>query len=240
MSARFEELDWRETAWGEISLRRRWDARFEQDVYEVKLDDDFLMSSLFTVGEVQLARLALGRLVGTNGLRVAVGGLGLGYTARAVLEYPEVESLVVVEALDAVIDWHRRELVPAATALISDGRCRFVPGDFFALVDSPAGLDPDANQPFHAIVVDIDHAPRHVLRPDHATFYEPAGLRRLTEWLCPGGVFALWSNDPPDDDFTATLGTVFAHATAEVVRFHNPLQEREASNTVYVATTAPE
>ena len=76
MSARFEELDWRPTPMGAISLRRRRDPLSGKDVYEVKLDDDFLMSSLFTVAEVEVARIALADLPGA-GLDVAVGGLGL-------------------------------------------------------------------------------------------------------------------------------------------------------------------
>ena len=69
-------------------------------------------------------------------------------------------------------------------------------------------------------------------------FDEPAGLRGLTKYLYPGGVFALWSNDPPDDDFSATLAEVFATSHAHVVSFHNPLQNREATNTVDVALSA--
>ena len=48
------------------------------------------------------------------------------------------------------------------------------------------------------IVVDIDHSPRHFLCEQNAAFYEVDGLRRLAEQLHPGGVFALWSDDPPD------------------------------------------
>ena len=65
--------------------------------------------------------------------------------------------------------------------------------------------------------------------------YEPDGLRRLAAHLHPAGVFALWSNDPPDETFQAALGEVFATCEAHVVRFHNPLQNRDATNTVYVA-----
>jgi len=84
---------------GEISLRRRLDPGLNVDVYEVKLDDEFLMSSLFTVAEVELARLALATHPDTGSdLDVVVGGLGLGYTARTVLEDPRVGSLTVVEA----------------------------------------------------------------------------------------------------------------------------------------------
>jgi hypothetical protein len=83
--------------------------------------------------------------------------------------------------------------------------------------------------------VDIDHSPRHLLHPRHAGFYEPAGIRRLAEQLRPGGVFTLWSNDPPDEAYQAALADGFATVRADVVSFANPLQDRESTNTVYVA-----
>jgi spermidine synthase len=222
---------------GDISLRRRRDPASGEDVYEVKLDDDFLMSSLFTVAEVEVARLALAELSGT-GLDVAVGGLGLGYTAVEVLENAGVRALVVVDALAEVIEWHESALIPAGRALVADERCRLVHGDFFAMVAS-SSLDPDEpGRRFHAVVVDIDHSPRHLLHPEHAGFYEPAGVRRLAEQIHPGGVFTLWSNDPPDEDYVAVLKEVFAEVRADVVRFPNPLQDRDATNTVYVARVA--
>ena len=115
-----------------------------------------------------------------------------------------------------------------------------VHGDFFAMVRTGAGFDP-AEEPetrWHAIVVDIDHSPRHHLHPGHADLYQPAGLRRLAGRLHQGGVFALWSNDPPDEEFTAALAEVFAGVRADVVRFDNPLQQRDATATIYLATTA--
>src|SRR4051794_4364341 len=66
MSARFEELDWRPTAMGELVLRRRRTPSSDVDIYEVKLGDEFLMSSMFTVAEVEMARLALGEVPGTD------------------------------------------------------------------------------------------------------------------------------------------------------------------------------
>lgn len=66
MSARFEELGWRLTPMGEISLRRRFDPGVRSDVYEVKLGDEYLMSSLFTVAEEELARLGLARTPGSG------------------------------------------------------------------------------------------------------------------------------------------------------------------------------
>ncbi|CAB4936159.1 unannotated protein [freshwater metagenome] len=237
MSARFEEIDWSPTPIGDISLRRRFDPVTGSDVYEVKLGDDFLMSSLFTVAEVEVARLALAALEG-HGFDVVVGGLGLGYTAQTVLDDARVESLIVVDTLGQVIDWHERGLVPVSVSASSDPRCRLVHDDFFAMA-AAAGFDPaEPDRRFHAIVVDIDHSPKHLLDPGNAGFYEIAGLRRLAGRLHPGGVFSLWSNDPPDADFEASLAQAFATVTTEVVSFPNPFQDRESTNTVYVATTA--
>ena len=235
MGRRLEELDWRETPMGDISLRRRLEPMLQVDVYEVKLGDEFLMSSLFTVAEVALAELGLAALDGAD-LDVVVGGLGLGYTARAALDEPRVRSLAVVEALEAVIDWHRGGLLPLSESLTSDPRCRLVLGDYFALV--AAGFGAAVPERVHAVLLDIDHTPGHVLHPSHAGFYEPAGLRRVVDRLHPGGVFALWSDDPPDEGFLAVLRAVFAAAEAHLVPFPNPLTGGESSNTVYVATTA--
>ena len=236
VSARFEELAFRSTPRGEISLRRRREPSSGVDVYEIKLDDEFLMSSLFTVAEVELARLGLAAAEGDR-LDVVVGGLGLGCTARAALEDPRVASLHVVDALEDVIGWHEAGLLPLSAALTQDERCSFVHGDFFALVGEPSerALLPDR---WHVALVDIDHTPHHVLHPDHAAFYEPAGLRRLADRLHPGGVFALWSDDPPDEPFLDLLRQVFPVAAAHVVPFGNPYTGTPSANTVYVATVA--
>ncbi len=236
MTRRFEELAWGETDAGTISLRRRREPSLDVDVYEVKLDDEFLMSSLFTAAEVELARLGLAELPGTD-LDVVVGGLGLGYTARAVLEDPRVRSLLVVEAVEEVIAWHERGLLPEAADLTTDVRTRLVHGDFFSMAEGEAGFDPATpGRRFHAVLVDIDHTPRHHLAPSHAGFYTATGLRLLTRHLRPGGVFALWSDDPPDDDFAAVLADVFDRVEAHVVTFPNFHTGGESANTIYVAT----
>jgi spermidine synthase len=238
MSLYFEELDFRPTAMGVLSLRRRRQLSSGIDVYEIKLGDEFLMSSLFTVAEIALARLGLATLERTE-LDVVVGGLGLGYTAQAVLEDTRVRSLLVVDALAEVIEWHERGLLPLGTKLTADSRCRLVHGDFFAMSRSIEGLDPQTlRRRFDAVLVDIDHSPTNLLHPRHAALYQPEGLRRLAGHLHPGGVFALWSNDPPDENFKAALASIFATSDAHVVSFDNPLQDRDASNTVYIGVKA--
>jgi spermidine synthase len=237
MTVDFEELAFRATPLGELSLRRRMHLALGVEVYEVKLGDEFLMSSLFTAGEIALAELALNQL-GSGPLDVVVGGLGLGYTAHAVLQRKEVRSLLVVDALPDVIDWHRRGLVPLGDSIAADPRCTLMCADFFACAAS-AGFDARTPaQRYHAILLDIDHSPQHVLHPSNESFYRREGLRLLAHHLHPGGLFGLWSNDPPDDAFGVELGAAFDRWDARVVTFHNPLQDRDATNTIYLARTA--
>jgi spermidine synthase len=236
MSRRFEELDRRQTAIGEITVRRRLEPALQIDVYEIKLDDEFLMSSLFSVSETALAELALGQLGGSD-LDVAVGGLGLGYTARAVLQDPRVRSLHVVEALAEVIEWHQRHLLPLARELTADPRCHFVSANFFASLFAGSGFGSEAPARFHSIVVDIDHSPRHTLHPSHDRFYTSEGLACVADLLHPGGVFALWSDASPDAEFVTAVCDVFESCDARVVAFPNFYTGRESASTIYLATS---
>jgi hypothetical protein len=135
----FEELDFQPTPIGDISLRRKRVALLgNQEVYEVKLGEAFLMTSMFHAVEDALSDLGLGSLE-PGEWDVVVGGLGLGYTALAALAYPSVRSLQVVEYLDAVLGWHRAGLVPLGPKLTADQRCCLRQGDFFRLaISAPA------------------------------------------------------------------------------------------------------
>ncbi len=236
MSALFQELAYSETAIGALSLRRRKDLSLGIDIYEIKLDDDFLMSSLFTEGEVALATLGLAAHAG-RALDVVVGGLGLGYTAAAALDHPALASLVVIDALPEVIDWHRRGLVPLGRRLAGDSRCTLAQGDFFALALARRLCPAAPSGQVDAILLDIDHSPANVLHPSHAALYTPAGLDSIAAQLRPGGVFALWSNDAPDAAFTAALHGAFRAVEARVVRFPSLAGDRQDGNTIYLATT---
>jgi len=239
MSFSFEELDFQQTPLGEISLRRRAEPRLEGEIlYEVKLGDEFLMSSLFTEAEIQLAHLGLAALDGDN-LDVVVGGLGLGYTAVAVLENPAVHSLRVIDVMQPVIDWHQKGLVPLGNQLTSDPRCNLVHADFFALAAASGNsFDPAVSaQAVHAVLLDIDHSPSHWLNTGNQTFYSEHGLQQLANKLYPGGIFGLWSNDPPEQKFMELLDSVFASSESHIVRFPNPYTRGESTNTVYLART---
>ena len=232
MIARFEELDWQQTRMGELTLRRRADPATGELIYEVKLKDEYLMSSLFTVAEEELARLGLAMAEGDD-LDVLVGGLGLGYTAATALADVRVRKLDVIDALPAVIGWHERELLPVSAQLVRDPRTTLVHDDFFAVMRRT----PESEEArYDVILLDVDHSPRHTLDPSHADLYTAAGLEALTRHLADRGVFALWSDDPPDADFMTTLASVLDNSTAHVVEFANRLTGGTSSNTVYVAT----
>ena len=171
MALRFEEIDWQQTDQGEISLRRRHDLVTDSDVYEVKLGEEFLMSSLFTAAEIELSHLALAEIDRPR-LRVMVGGLGLGYTAQAALADPRVAEVTVVELNEPVLEWHRRGLLPDVVELGSDPRCQLVQDDFFRL----AATEPERT--YDAILLDIDHSPHHALSPTHQAFYTALEPRR--------------------------------------------------------------
>lgn len=229
----FEELDYQQTPIGELSLRRKHVAMFGNlEVYEVKLGDAFLMTSMFHAVEEAVADLGLRELGGIE-CDVIVGGLGLGYTAMAALAHPNVRSMVIVEYLQPVIDWHQRSLVPLGATLTNDARCSFLQADFFECAMSPGGFQ-DGVQ-YHAVLLDIDHSPESFLDPRNAAFYSQAGLSALAAHLYPGGVFAMWSDDAPDENFLALLKSAFSTARAEVITFPNPFLDADSAGTVYVA-----
>lgn len=237
MSLMYEELDFRPTPIGDLMLRRR---RLIQlgglDIYEVKLGEYFLMSSLFHEAEVQLSKLGLGLLERDN-LDVVVGGLGLGYTAVAALENPRIKSLVVVEYLEGVIEWHRNGLVPLGKTLMDDPRCQLIHADFFASSRNiTKSFDPQNPENKHdVILLDIDHSPTNVLYQSNTRFYTETGLWELAQHLKPGGVFGLWADGFPEASFTNLLSTVFESSKSHTIEFDNPLTGGTSEGTVYLA-----
>ena len=144
---------------------------------------------------------------------------------------------MVIEVMEPVIDWHRRSLVPLGKELTSDPRCTLVHADFFELATSSNGSFDHTNPDklVHAVLLDIDHSPSHWLNEGNSTFYTEQSLHKLAGKLHPGGIFGLWSNDPPDAEFINLLDTVFQSSESHIVSFSNPYTGDESSNTVYLA-----
>jgi len=233
---RFEELAFESTPMGELTLRRRHVAAAGTDVYEVKLGEEYLMSSLFTVAEEELARLGLAAVAAPGPLDVVVGGLGLGYTAVTALADERVGALIVVDALPEVIHWHEQRLLPLSESPVGDARTRLLHAALFALMRGAPGADVPAA--LDVILLDVDHTPTFTLDASHADLYTVEGMRRLARHLRPGGVFALWSDDPPEASFLAVLREVFDVVEGHTVEFANPLTEGISRNGVYVARLA--
>ncbi len=231
MTKLFEELDYCPTDIGALSLRKRFEPKTAAYVFEIKLGEEFLMSSMFSASEEALADLGLAPLSGK--LDVVVGGLGLGYTARQVLINQQVQTLVVIDALKPVIEWHETGLLPLGKELTADPRCKFRHADFFQLAMSEKGFGGKK----HAILVDIDHEPDFLLDAANAEFYTLQGLSKMAHHLHPGGIFGLWSDGLPDEKFIAHLDEIFSKSWAEPVTFHNPLQNCDFTQTVYFAQT---
>lgn len=217
----FEILDWVDTPLGTLYLRRRELLhRPGKVVVEVTLADELLMSSLNTRSEEELARAALSWRGGTDqGLRVLVGGQGLGYTAWAALEDPRVATVEVVEHLPEVVAWARDGKIPLAPELAraeAAGRLAFRQGDVYALLLAPA------TETWDLILIDVDHTPTEHLGPTSAPFYTPSGLERVQAHLAPGGVLAVWSAGD-DEEFAATLAASFERSERVRVVWENEL-----------------
>ena len=134
----------------------------------------------------------------------------------------------VIDVQEAVIDWHRQGLTPLGRTLAEDARCRLTHADFFKGFEGEPGR-------WDAILLDIDHSPSRWLSPAHQAFYGVDSLRRMRESLVQDGVFALWSDDPPDTEFLARLRAVFREVDAPEVAFDNPLTGEPSRCTIYRA-----
>ena len=164
-----------------------------------------------------------------------VGGLGLGYTALTALQNLKVGQLRTIDVMQPVINWHQAGILPVGDVLHSDARSELIHGDFFALAtDDQAGFMND--QAVDAVLLDIDHSPSHWLNQQNSSFYSIDSLKSVARKIKPAGVFALWSNELPDDAFVARLDEVFESTEAHVVSFPNPYSGGESTNSVYVST----
>jgi spermidine synthase len=170
---------------GELVLRRR--AVDGADVVELVGNGVLLMDSGDASTERELAAAALGALAGT-GWHVAVGGLGLGFTAAAVLADERVRRVTVVEIEPALLGWVRDGLVPSATAVLDDERAEVVVGDVADVLPRLTGLD--------AVLLDVDNGPGFLVSPRNAGVYGATFLGAVTGRLRPGGVLAVWSSQP--------------------------------------------
>ncbi len=166
------------TSTGEWQLQRRGDH------FEIICNGVFLMASYNRASDRALATLALGRVAG-NGLRVLEGGLGVGFTAQAILEDRRVDRLEIVEIEPHIVAWHRAYFAGLSGSPLVDPRTLLVQADL-AHVPLDAGA-------YDAILLDTDNGPGWLIRDANARLYSADMARRFLDALRPCGVVAYWS-----------------------------------------------
>jgi len=224
-----EVLAYSDSPIGSICLRRReLLANPGTIVTEITVDHMLLMSSHHTDSERALASRALQRHGGSEGLRVMVGGLGLGYTAQEALRSPAVTRVDVVEFLPQVIGWMKNGLVPLSDELHSDPRFNVVEGDVYGMLAEPPELHYDL------ILIDVDHSPDETLADANSFFYTEEGLERAKKHLAPGGLLGVWSY-ADSSPFATALRSVFPHGDIEPVAFDNELTGEHETNWLFLA-----
>ena len=197
-------------------------------VTEITLDHQFLMSSYNTASERALARYALEMHQGRD-LKVLVGGLGLGYTAREVLSSDRVAQTEVVEFLPPLIDWLGKGLVPLADELRADSRFTVVEGDVYAM------LSVSPQRKYDLILVDVDHSPDERLGDGNDAFYTRRGIGAGQGSISRPRVCSASGPTPDSSQFADALRTVFGEVRIESVTFENRVVGEEETNWLFFA-----
>ncbi len=157
--------------------------------YFIKLDGRQLMSSTSTTSELLLAQKACEQLGQQDAPRVLIGGLGLGFSLKRVLELVGSQAVVhVAELMAEVVTWNRELLASVNGALLCDPRVEVFVADVFTLIGRPGAG-------YNAILLDVDNGPTSFVQTKNARLYDRHGLRVIWNALRPGGRVAFWSAD---------------------------------------------
>ena len=165
----------------EMTLARRGDE------HSIRIGGDVLMTSKSHGSEEKLAELGCAGLDTLPGARVLVGGLGMGFTARAALAALRPDAVVdVVELVGAVVRWNRELIGHLADAPLLDPRVRVIEGDV-------ANVIGNAREHYDAILLDVDNGPEAFTSRENKHLYSREGLRRARAALRQNGVLTIWS-----------------------------------------------
>lgn len=165
----------------------------------IVLDRNELMNSRMSGSEAALATMTCDRLGGRKGLRILIGGYGMGFTLRAALARldPSAEA-IVAELVPEVIAWARGPMRELTAGCLDDPRVRLIEGDVAELIG-------ERERAYDAILLDVDNGPDGLTRQSNDRLYSAAGLEAAKAALRPGGVLAIWSA-APDKAFARKLG----------------------------------
>ncbi|MFC7360702.1 spermidine synthase [Nocardioides astragali] len=211
-----------ETERGDVVLRRRT-SETAPDVLELRVNGVFVMDTLETTSEIELAAQALDLV--ENPAAVLIGGLGLGFTLQRVLADPRVERAVVVEIEEPLIEWMRDGTVPHGPAVLADARATVVNADITMAIA-------EARSTYDLVLLDVDNGPGYLVHEANEAVYEEQFLRRCHDLLSPGGVLVVWSANAAPELLEA-MQEVFG--VAEEQAHEVLLQERHEQYYLYLA-----
>lgn len=193
MARPWETLDRVSTDEGELELRRRGDE------FLITVDGRVLMSSADHRSEDLLSEAAVGKLGSraAGAPRILVGGLGMGYTVRALLDALPRGSqarVTVAEITPAVVDWCRGPLSEATGGVVADPRVTVEIADVAEVIAEAARTGGDER--WDAVILDLYEGPREAYAAEGRAFYGRRAIETTKRALAPGGVFAVWSEEP--------------------------------------------
>jgi spermidine synthase len=183
---------------GNLELRQRGERDFL-----IFIGNQVLMNSLANRSEVVLGQLGCGHLQGHAGPRVLVGGLGMGFTLRAVLDtLPATAEVVVAELNPVVHAWCRGPLAVLTNSAVSDPRVTVEIGDVARRIRQSAVQGGEAR--FDAIVLDLYRGPHLKTHQRDDPLYGSRAIENARAALKPGGVLAVWGENY-DEGFVKRL-----------------------------------
>jgi spermidine synthase len=200
------------TPQGEIQLQQ-WVAinSTGQPVYEIIFNGVFLMASYNERSGKAVATLAIEPLVGERqAMRALIGGLGMGYTLRAALDYDGIRAVDVVEIEKHIISWAKRFFDELNGHALSDPRVHLIQMDLrdYLLQTEEA---------YDAITLDVDNGPTWLALESNQSLYERPTLVRIKDLLTEGGVLTVWAAEKCPD-FQKRLEEIFGQAEEVTVQ----------------------
>ena len=172
-----------------------------------------LMNSRLHASEDALAELTCRRIKRKSGLRILVGGLGMGYTLAAVLELSKPDTRITVsELIPAVVRWNRDYLGHLAGMPLDDPRV-------FLKKEDVAKTIRRKKSTWDAILLDVDNGPEGLTRKANDNLYGRSGLKISFSALRSGGILSVWSSGT-DEAFTRHLKQSGFQTERVTVRAH--------------------